>query len=38
MIRADAIDLTSIDLARFGIVAISVMSNNRVIRHWHASP
>ncbi|MDI3561299.1 hypothetical protein [Bradyrhizobium sp. Arg816] len=36
MIRASAIDLTGIDLARFGIVAISVMSNSRVIRHWHA--
>lgn len=38
MIRASAIDLMGIDLARFGIVAISVMSNSRVIRHWPASP
>jgi hypothetical protein len=35
-IRSDALDLTGIDLAKFGITAIRVMSNNRVVRQWHA--
>ena len=35
-IRASSIDITGIDLAKFGIIAIRVMRGTDVIRRWDA--
>lgn len=34
MIRADAIDLDTIDLAKFGVIAVRVMRGTDVLREW----
>jgi hypothetical protein len=38
MIRANAIDLDTIDLAKFGIVAFTIMSGQTLVSAWSAPP